>query len=47
MEVSSKGRPPKLCIEDQILLCLSYWWEYRTLISCCNKLWCIWRYYPF
>ena len=31
MHVSVKGRPPKLCIEDQILLCLSYWREYRTL----------------
>ena len=31
MHGSVKGRPPKLCIEDQILLCLSYWREYRTL----------------
>ena len=29
--VPEKGRPPKLRIEDQILLCLSYWREYRTL----------------
>ena len=25
------GRPPKLCAEDQLLLALSYWREYRTL----------------
>ncbi len=31
MHVSAKGRPPKLSLEDQILLCLSYWREYRTL----------------
>ncbi|WP_407503151.1 transposase family protein [Acinetobacter baumannii] len=31
MHVPAKGRPPKLSIEDQILLCLSYWREYRTL----------------
>lgn len=31
MPTSSKGRPPKLCREDQVLLCLSYWREYRTL----------------
>ncbi|WOE30907.1 MULTISPECIES: transposase family protein [unclassified Acinetobacter] len=30
-QTPSKGRPPKLSIEDQILLCLSYWREYRTL----------------
>ena len=24
------GRPPKLCIEDQLLLLLEYWREYRT-----------------
>ncbi|TPR59100.1 transposase family protein [Acinetobacter baumannii] len=29
--VSAKGRPPKLSLEDQVLLCLSYWREYRTL----------------
>ena len=29
--VPDKGRPSKLSIEDQILLCLSYWREYRTL----------------
>ncbi|NNG75697.1 transposase family protein [Acinetobacter sp. ANC 4277] len=29
--ISAKGRPPKLSVEDQILLCLSYWQEYRTL----------------
>ncbi|WP_228722135.1 helix-turn-helix domain-containing protein [Acinetobacter sp. BIGb0196] len=31
MQIPSKGRPPKLCLEDQVLLCLSYWREYRTL----------------
>ncbi|TCB50295.1 transposase family protein [Acinetobacter terrestris] len=31
MNVPAKGRPTKLSIEDQILLCLSYWREYRTL----------------
>ncbi|WP_180170355.1 transposase family protein [Acinetobacter sp. YH12027] len=31
MYVPAKGRPTKLSIEDQILLCLSYWREYRTL----------------
>ena len=31
MQISPKGRPAKLCIEDQVLLCLSYWREYRTL----------------
>lgn len=25
------GRPPKLCLGDQVLLCLMYWREYRTL----------------
>ena len=30
-DVATKGRPPKLNIEDQTLLCLSYWREYRTL----------------
>ncbi|WP_307001150.1 transposase family protein [Acinetobacter baylyi] len=29
--VPENGRPPKLSLEDQILLCLSYWREYRTL----------------
>ncbi|WP_424586278.1 helix-turn-helix domain-containing protein [Acinetobacter baumannii] len=29
--VSAKGRTPKLSLEDQVLLCLSYWREYRTL----------------
>ncbi len=29
--VPAKGRPSKLSIEDQILLYLSYWREYRTL----------------
>lgn len=29
--VVTKGRPPKLSEEDKILLCLSYWREYRTL----------------
>ena len=31
MHIHSKGRPAKLCPEDQVLLCLSYWREYRTL----------------
>ena len=31
MHVPAKGRPPKLSLEDQVLLCLSYWREYRTL----------------
>ena len=31
MHVPAKGRPPKLSLEDQILLCLNYWREYRTL----------------
>ena len=29
--VATKGRRPKLSVEDQVLLCLSYWREYRTL----------------
>ena len=29
--VPAKGRPPKLSVEDQVLLCLNYWREYRTL----------------
>ena len=29
--VPTKGRPSKLSVEDQVLLCLSYWREYRTL----------------
>ncbi|WP_445346786.1 helix-turn-helix domain-containing protein [Acinetobacter bohemicus] len=29
--VSTQGRPPRLSVEDQVLLCLSYWREYRTL----------------
>ena len=29
--VSAKDRPPKLSLEDQVLLCLNYWREYRTL----------------
>jgi len=28
--ISAKGRPSKLSIEDQILMCLRYWREYRT-----------------
>lgn len=31
MHVPAKGRPSKLSVEDQDLLCLSYWREYRTL----------------
>ena len=29
--VSPKGRPSKSSLEDQVLLCLNYLWEYRTL----------------
>lgn len=29
---ASFGRPPKLCLEDRLLLTLSYWREYRTLM---------------
>lgn len=31
MHVPAKGRPTKLILEDQVLLCLSYWREYQTL----------------
>lgn len=31
MQIPSKGRPAKLCLEDQVFLCLSYWREYKTL----------------
>ena len=31
MLVPAKCRPSKLSVEDQIILCLSYWREYRTL----------------
>jgi len=31
MHIPTKGRPSKLSVEDQVLLCLSYWREYRTL----------------
>lgn len=31
MYIPAKGRPSKLTVEDQVLLCLSYWREYRTL----------------
>ena len=27
------GRPSKLCLGDQVLLCLMYWREYRTLAA--------------
>lgn len=27
----AKGRPAKLSVEDQLLMCLGYWREYRTL----------------
>ena len=30
-QIPTKGRPSKLSVEDQALLCLSYWREYRTL----------------
>lgn len=26
-----EGRPPKLVVEDQVLLTLEYWREYRTM----------------
>ena len=29
---STFGRPPKLCLEDRLMLTLSYWREYRTLM---------------
>ena len=29
----SFGRPPKVALEDQVLLCLMYWREYRTLAA--------------
>jgi len=29
--LATQGRPPKLSVEDKLLLCLSYWREYRTL----------------
>ena len=32
------GRPPKLEIEDQVLLTLEYWREYRTDVPFGNKL---------
>ncbi|WP_406878316.1 transposase family protein [Acinetobacter baumannii] len=35
--VSAKGRPPKLSLEDQDLLCLSYWREYRTLFHVATR----------
>ena len=31
VHVPVKGRPSILALEDQLLLCLSYWREYRTL----------------
>lgn len=31
LHIPVKGRPSKLDLEDQLLLCLSYWREYRTL----------------
>lgn len=31
MQIPTKGRPPKVCLEDQVLLYLGYWREYRTL----------------
>ncbi len=27
------GRPPKVALDDQVLLCLMYWREYRTLAA--------------
>ena len=29
--IPAKGRPSKLSVEDQVLLCMSYWREYLTL----------------
>ncbi|MGI1796153.1 transposase family protein [Acinetobacter variabilis] len=34
MHVSAKVRLPKLSLEDQVLLCLCYWREYRTFSRC-------------
>ena len=31
IQISPRGRPTKLCLEDQVLLSLRYWREYRTL----------------
>ena len=31
LDIPAKGRPCKLDLEVQLLLCLSYWREYRTL----------------
>ena len=30
--VSVRGRKPKLCLEDRLLLTLMYWREYRTYV---------------
>ena len=31
------GRPPKFCIEDQLLIALEYWREYRTYFHIANS----------
>ena len=37
--VPAKGRPPKLSLEDQVVLCLSYWREYWTLFHIATSCW--------
>ena len=37
--VPAKGRAPKLSVEDQVLLCLNYWREYRTLFHIATSYW--------
>ncbi len=36
---TQRGRPSSLSLEDQLLMTLSYWREYRTTLSCCYELW--------
>ncbi len=38
MYIPAKGRPSKLSLKDQILLCSSYRREYRNIVPCRNKL---------
>ena len=33
MQETQTGRPPKLSLEDQVLLALQYWREYRTTFT--------------
>jgi hypothetical protein len=33
------GRPPKLSVEDHVLLALEYWREYRTLFNLATSWW--------